>query len=185
MIRGGLNEWFGDFLGEGGLPTQGERPFQAQRLIFDWQPESQRPAGPLAKPIRQRQLRRGRNNSPVLLRGGLQLIVYPLFVQVGPVIKGAVGGGDLWSASHACDLNLLPGEEVGGEDSLRGDRHPARRRLPGLAVETQGCDVDPGHRAPRLLLVVLIDALDWRLADGAPECEDRRLLAKDAAQVVR
>ena len=92
--------------------------------------KSQRPARPLAEPIRQRRLRRGSNHSPILLRSRLQCVVYPQVTQVSPVIKRALSRRNHGPAGHARDLDLLPGEEIGGEDSLRGDGHPAHRRLP-------------------------------------------------------
>ena len=114
----------------------------------------------------------------------MQCVVYPQVTQVSPVIKRALSRRNPGPAGNARDLDLLPGEEIGGEDSLRGDGHPAHRRLPGLAIAAQGCNLNPGHGAPGLLLPARIDALGRRLAHRPPDRDNVRLLTQDDAQIV-
>ena len=113
------------------------------------------------------------------------MVIDPLLLEVGSVIEHAFGSRDLWWARHASNLDFLPNKEIRGEDALRRDGHAAGCRLPGSAVATQGRHVNPGHGTPRFLLVALIDALGRRLAQAPPQRDDLRLLAEDAAQIVR
>ncbi len=108
-----------------------------------------------------------------------------MLLQVGSIIEHAFGSWYPWRPYHTGNLNFLPDEEACREDALRCDGHTAHCRLRGFAVATQGDHVNPGLRAPRLLLVAFIDALGGRLAENASERDDFRLLAQYAAQVVR
>ena len=178
MVRGGADQRFGDLFGQGRFPSECQCPLEPQRFVFRRLSQGQRRAGPSPETIGQGRLRRRRNDLPVLHRARFQLVVDPEVRKISAVIKGPFSRRDLGPVNDSRYFNGLTSEKI-RQKFRRRDRDAPGGRLPGLAVELQGGDVDAGHRAPRFFFVLNKNAKRRRFAQRAADRGQRGFAATD------